>query len=60
LRNRDSLLAHIPMRKFIMPSDIADAAVFLCSEKAKYITGITLPVDAGFASNGGWNAYGYK
>lgn len=59
LRNPDTLLGYIPMRKFIMPSDIADAAVFLCSEKARCITGVTLPVDAGFLSAGGWKAYGY-
>jgi NAD(P)-dependent dehydrogenase (short-subunit alcohol dehydrogenase family) len=60
LRNPDTLLSYIPMRKFIMPSDIADAAVFLCSSKARCITGATLPVDAGFLSVGGWKAYGYE
>ncbi|HEY0039772.1 MAG TPA: SDR family oxidoreductase [Flavisolibacter sp.] len=29
------------------PSDIGDAAVFLASESAKYITGVILPVDGG-------------
>jgi NAD(P)-dependent dehydrogenase (short-subunit alcohol dehydrogenase family) len=60
LRDPDTLLRCIPMKKWIMPSDIADAAVFLCSEKAKYITGVTLPVDAGFGAEGGWKAYGYE
>jgi len=60
LRNPDTILSHIPMKKFIMPSDIADAAVFLCSEKARFITGVTLPVDAGFSCEGGWKAYGYE
>ena len=59
LRNPDTILSHVPMKKFIMPSDIADAAVFLCSEKARFITGVTLPVDAGFSCEGGWKAYGY-
>jgi NAD(P)-dependent dehydrogenase (short-subunit alcohol dehydrogenase family) len=59
LRNRDHLLNYIPMRKFIMPSDIAFAAVFLCSDKAQFITGVTLPVDAGVLSTGAWKAYGY-
>jgi NAD(P)-dependent dehydrogenase (short-subunit alcohol dehydrogenase family) len=27
--------------------DIANAVVFLCSEEATYITGVTLPVDGG-------------
>ena len=30
-----------------MPSDIGNAVVFLCSDKAEYITGITLRVDGG-------------
>ncbi len=60
LRNPDTILSHVPMKKFIMPSDIADAAVFLCSEKARFITGVTLPVDAGFSCEGGWKAYGYE
>jgi NAD(P)-dependent dehydrogenase (short-subunit alcohol dehydrogenase family) len=57
LRNPDKILRHVPMKKFIMPSDIGDAAAFLCSEKARFITGVTLPVDAGFLCEGGWNAY---
>ena len=30
--------------------DISDAVVFLASDAAKYITGVTLPVDAGFTA----------
>ncbi len=32
----------------IEPEDIANAAVWLCSDEARYVTGVTLPVDAGF------------
>ncbi len=32
------------------PSDISDAVAFLASDEAKYITGTTLPVDAGFVN----------
>jgi len=28
--------------------DISNAALFLASDEARYITGVTLPVDAGF------------
>ncbi|MGX7681191.1 mycofactocin-coupled SDR family oxidoreductase [Jatrophihabitans sp. DSM 45814] len=31
------------------PSDISDAIAFLVSDQAKYITGVSLPVDAGFS-----------
>jgi NAD(P)-dependent dehydrogenase (short-subunit alcohol dehydrogenase family) len=30
------------------PEDIADAVAFLVSDQAKWITGVALPVDAGF------------
>ena len=33
-------------------SDIGNAAVFLCSDKASYITGINLPVDGGWSIKG--------
>lgn len=33
----------------IEPSDISDAMVYLCGRSGRYITGITLPVDAGNA-----------
>jgi NAD(P)-dependent dehydrogenase (short-subunit alcohol dehydrogenase family) len=29
------------------PGDIADAALFLAGDSAKYITGVVLPVDGG-------------
>jgi SDR family mycofactocin-dependent oxidoreductase len=34
--------------ELLQPRDISDAIVFLVSDLAKYITGVTLPVDAGF------------
>jgi NAD(P)-dependent dehydrogenase (short-subunit alcohol dehydrogenase family) len=36
-----------PMGYMGQPSDIGDAALFLASDAAKYITGIVLPVDGG-------------
>ncbi|SHN17423.1 mycofactocin-coupled SDR family oxidoreductase [Cryptosporangium aurantiacum] len=32
----------------LQPEDISDAIAFLVSDQAKYITGVSLPVDAGF------------
>jgi NAD(P)-dependent dehydrogenase (short-subunit alcohol dehydrogenase family) len=32
------------------PRDISNAIIFLCSEEGRYITGVTLPVDAGFCN----------
>lgn len=36
-----------PMGYMGQPSDIADAALFLAGDSAKYITGVVLPVDGG-------------
>ena len=30
------------------PEDVSDAVAFLVSDRAKWITGVALPVDAGF------------
>jgi 3-oxoacyl-[acyl-carrier protein] reductase len=37
----------VPMNRFGTPDEIADAAVFLCSERASFITGSVLVVDGG-------------
>lgn len=39
---------HVPMGRLAEPQDIANAALFLVSDLAKYITGVTLPVDGGW------------
>ncbi len=37
------------------PSDCDDAAVFLCSDEARFITGVVLPIDGGWSvSDGQW------
>ena len=41
----DPLVAQIPLRRIGQPEDIANAFVFLASEKASYITGVILSVD---------------
>ena len=40
-------MGRTPMGKFGLPADIGDAAVFLASDAARYITGVILPVDGG-------------
>ena len=32
---------------WVTPEDISNAVLFLASDEARYITGVTLPVDAG-------------
>lgn len=43
-----TVLSHTPLGRLPEPEEIAAAIVYLCSPAAKSITGITLPVDAGF------------
>ena len=37
----------VPMNRFASPQEIADSAVFLCSDRASFITGATLVIDGG-------------
>lgn len=37
----------IPLRRIGKPEEVAEAAVFLASDKASYITNAILPVDGG-------------
>ena len=48
----DQAVAKIPTRTLGVPSDIAGAAVFLCSPYAEYVNGQTLVVDGGFLTTG--------
>ncbi len=43
----DIIKSTVPMNRFASPQEIADAAVFLCSDRAKFITGATLAIDGG-------------
>lgn len=45
---RAEMLKNVPLARFGKPQEIADAALFLCSPLASYISGQTLEV------NGGW------
>lgn len=43
----EKILGRTPMGRFGQPVDIGNAAVFLCSPAAQFITGVVLPVDGG-------------
>jgi NAD(P)-dependent dehydrogenase (short-subunit alcohol dehydrogenase family) len=42
-----SVVEQTPLGRLAAVTDIADAAVFLCSNEARFITGAGLPVDGG-------------
>ncbi len=44
---RERLVADIPMGRLGTPEDLVGAAVFLCSDAARFVTGQTLYVDGG-------------
>jgi NAD(P)-dependent dehydrogenase (short-subunit alcohol dehydrogenase family) len=43
----DEIKAGVPLRRIGTVQDVADAALFLASDEAAYITGVSLPVDGG-------------
>ena len=43
---------HIPLNRYGLESELAEAICFLCSERASYITGQVLAVDGGFDAAG--------
>jgi len=43
-----TVMAHTPLGRFPETDDIAAAILFLCSDAARCITGVTLPVDSGY------------
>jgi dehydrogenase/reductase SDR family protein 4 len=45
---RENVLGKQPIRRLGQPSDVAELALLLASEKGSYITGQTLAVDGGF------------
>jgi len=49
----DSIEKRTPMARLGTPQEVADAAVFLASDRARFITGQVLGID------GGWSSYGY-
>jgi len=46
----DKLKAGIPMKRFADPVEMANAILWLCSDKASFVTGLAMPVDGGLTA----------
>jgi len=44
----DAMLARVPMKRIGKPEEVSSAVVFLASDEADYVTGVTLYVDGGW------------
>jgi len=44
---REKFVSTIPLGRFSQPRDLGNAAVFLCSDEADFLTGVCLEVDGG-------------
>ena len=49
-RMEPAMIAAVPMRRLGAPEEIAEAVVWLCSDRASYVTGQGLVVDGGFTA----------
>ena len=47
------IIDHTPMKRFGEADELVGTAVWLCSDAAKFVTGIVVPVDGGFSTYSG-------
>jgi NAD(P)-dependent dehydrogenase (short-subunit alcohol dehydrogenase family) len=57
LRDTTSLVAPTALGRMVRPSEVAHAVAFLLSDEAAAITGVNLPVDAGWLAGNSWGTY---
>lgn len=50
--DKEKVVECTPLHELVNPDDIANAVIFLASKKARSITGVVLPVDGGWLSDG--------
>ncbi len=46
----EKLKAGIPMKRFSDPIEVANTMLWLCSDKASFVTGVAMPVDGGITA----------
>ncbi|GGU20161.1 hypothetical protein GCM10010178_10290 [Lentzea flava] len=50
----EDITNHVPVGRFAVPDDIAQAVRFLAGDNARYVNGVALPVDGGWTADGSW------
>lgn len=48
--NEAKVVGAVPMGRLVLPGEVADAALWLASDEASFVTGVALPVDGGFTA----------
>ncbi len=48
--NEAKIVGAVPMGRLVKPGEVADAALWLASDEASFVTGVALPVDGGFTA----------
>lgn len=56
--DKDRLARNTAMNRLVEPTEVAHAIAWLLSTASSGVTGINLPVDAGFIAGSTWDAYG--
>jgi NAD(P)-dependent dehydrogenase (short-subunit alcohol dehydrogenase family) len=56
--SKDRLTRNTAMNRLVEPIEVAQAIVWLLGPMSSGVTGINLPVDAGFIAGSTWDAYG--
>jgi NAD(P)-dependent dehydrogenase (short-subunit alcohol dehydrogenase family) len=56
--NKDRLARNTAMNRLVEPIEVAHAIAWLLGPMSSGVTGINLPVDAGFIAGSTWDAYG--
>jgi NAD(P)-dependent dehydrogenase (short-subunit alcohol dehydrogenase family) len=55
---REDLMRQSAMGRLVEPSEVGEAVAWLIDPRSSGITGVNLPVDAGFLAGMSWEAYG--
>ena len=48
---REQRLKRFPVKREVTPREVADLVLFLCSDEARYINGVGIPIDGGFLNS---------